>query len=291
MFLILFVLDLFYNQDHDAVDVSLGEYVQKGTAAPWLATYRLLSKGSPCIPEVAIRMAQLSEFERSYTYVLLYPPQPAQMIKLEGRQGNFSSRMYGFYLQEKRQEVSAGHPVCETFLVWHRTREYDDQTGAPRYRGGKHQQAITKTQVVACRFWYELTDGFWGQFSVTRLPHQYAEDLLPSATQHLQCMQNFAGMLEYLRSWCWADTEGVIQTTKSFLFTSLALPLVIDEKGDITPVGRYEPGAAVFAGDTSAFEYLLSLAKRDLQFRGMRDDRLRCFALKQEANSLLHQKV
>ena len=46
-------------KDHDAIDVSLGEYVQKGQTAPWLATYRLLCKSSPCIPEVAIRMAQL----------------------------------------------------------------------------------------------------------------------------------------------------------------------------------------------------------------------------------------
>ena len=50
--------------DHDAADVSLGEYVQKGTVSVWLATYRLLSKSRPCIPEVALRMAQPSEFER-----------------------------------------------------------------------------------------------------------------------------------------------------------------------------------------------------------------------------------
>ena len=106
-------------------------------------------------------MAQLSELERSYTHVLPYPPQPARMVLLEERQCNFSTRMYGFYLQENRQEVAAGHPVCESFLVWHRSREYDDQTGAPRYRGGKHQQATSKTQVVACRLWYELNDGFW----------------------------------------------------------------------------------------------------------------------------------
>jgi hypothetical protein len=56
-------------KDHDAVDVGLGEYVQSNSSAPWLATYRLLSKKSPCIPEVAIRMAQLSEFERSYAYL------------------------------------------------------------------------------------------------------------------------------------------------------------------------------------------------------------------------------
>ena len=82
-------------KDHDAVDVGLGEYVRSNSTAPWLATYRLLSKSSPCIPEVAIRMAQLSEFERSYSHVLLYPPQPAAVVDYDGRQGNFSTKMYG----------------------------------------------------------------------------------------------------------------------------------------------------------------------------------------------------
>ena len=35
------------SKDHDAVDVGLGEHVQKGATAPWLAAYRLVSKGSP----------------------------------------------------------------------------------------------------------------------------------------------------------------------------------------------------------------------------------------------------
>ncbi len=149
-------------QDHDAVDVGLGEYVQTSSTSSWLAAYRLLSKSSPCLPEVAIRMAQLSEFERSYTHVLLYPPQPAAMVLFEGRQGNFSSRMYGVYLQEKRQEVNAGRPVSESFLAWHRSREYDSVRNVVQFRGGMHQQTALKTQVVACRYWYELTDGFWG---------------------------------------------------------------------------------------------------------------------------------
>jgi hypothetical protein len=39
------------------VDVGLGEYVQKNANTSWLTAYRLLSKSSPCLPEVAIRMA------------------------------------------------------------------------------------------------------------------------------------------------------------------------------------------------------------------------------------------
>ena len=79
-------------KDHDAVDVGLGEYVQKGATAPWLASYRLLSKSTPCLPEVAIRMSQLSEFERSYSHVLLYPPQPGAMVSVDARKGNFPPR-------------------------------------------------------------------------------------------------------------------------------------------------------------------------------------------------------
>ena len=67
----------YVSKDHDAVDVGLGEYVQKGNTSAWKATYRLLSKSAPCIPEVAIRMASHTEFARSYSHTLLYPPLPA----------------------------------------------------------------------------------------------------------------------------------------------------------------------------------------------------------------------
>ena len=69
-------------------------------------------------------MAQLSELERSYSHVLLYPPQPAAMVSLQDRQANFSSKMYGFYLQEMRELVRAGQPIRESFLAWHRCRKY-----------------------------------------------------------------------------------------------------------------------------------------------------------------------
>jgi hypothetical protein len=88
-------------KDHDSVDVGLGEYTQKNACSSWLSAYRLMSKCSPGLPEVAIRMAQLPEFDRSYSHVLLYPPQPASCLDYEGRQTNFSSKMCGFYLQEK----------------------------------------------------------------------------------------------------------------------------------------------------------------------------------------------
>ena len=136
-------------------------------------------KSSPCFPEVAILMAQLPKFERSYSHVLLYPPQLAAMLEHAGRQTNFSTKMYGMYLQEKR---SPGVFIAESFLVWHRARDYDREHGGYTFRGIT-QHMYSATLVVACRYWYELTDGFWGQFSVTQIPHKYPKHLLPIAFQ------------------------------------------------------------------------------------------------------------
>ena len=125
---------------------------------------------------------------------------------------------------------------------------------------GKRQQATTKNPVVACRYWSELTDGYWGQFCVTQIPHQDAQDFLPTAAvQHLECMQNFVGMLEYLGSWRWGAEESIISTAKGFVFEASASHLVINDEGAIQPVGQYEPGAGVFADDKAAFAYLLSI--------------------------------
>ena len=280
----------YVSKDHDAIDVGLGEYVQKDATSSWLAAYRLLSKSSPCIPEVAIRMAQLSEFERSYSHVLLYPPQPAAMVEYTGRQGNFTSKMYGFYLEEKRQQMAVGMPVAESFLVWHRQREYDPNTEGVVFRGGKHNQSRAPTMVVACRYWYELTDGFWGQFMLTQIPHLYARDLLPREYKHLVTMQNFVGMMEYLSSFRWED-PGSVRAAGDIVFKVSALPLLVDDAGEVQALSPYVEGGAVFASDRAAFEYMHALAKRDLQYRGMRDDRLRCFYWKQEANFLLYERV
>ena len=281
----------YVSKDHDAVDVGLGEYVQKNSNSSWLAAYRLLSKGSPCLPEIAIRMAQLSEFERSYSHVLLYPPQPSAMIDYDGRQGNFTSKMYGFYLQEQRQVVSNGNRISECFLVWHRTRQYDSVQEQVQYRGGKHQQGRAPTLVVACRYWYELTDGYWGQFTLTQLPHLYAANLIPVHYHHLVSMQNFVGAIEYLCSWKWSSEVDVIHAAGDCSFRITALPLVVDDEGLIKRIGEYVSGEAVFASDKHAFVYLMLLAKRDVQYRGMRDDRISCFHWKLDASFLLYHRV
>ncbi len=111
----------YVSKDHDAVDVGLGEYVRKDATSQWLATYHLLSKSTPCSPEVAIRLKQLPELERSYSHQLLYPPQPVEMQEFAAiTQGNCSCRMYGFYLKEQKQEWAVHGMIKTSFLVWHR---------------------------------------------------------------------------------------------------------------------------------------------------------------------------
>ena len=148
-------------KDHDSVDVGLGEYVQKNAVTSWLAAYRLLTKSAPCLPEVAIRMAQLSEFDRSYSHVLLYPPQPSAMLESRAVDANFSAHMYQTYLLDNRRAVAAGVSIAVSFLVWHRDKEYCREAKCMQYRAGRHNARYLPTQVVACRLWYELTDGFW----------------------------------------------------------------------------------------------------------------------------------
>ena len=281
----------YVSKDHDAIDVGLGEYMQKSSTAPWLATYRLLSKSSPGIPEVAIRMAQLPEFEKSYSHVLLYPPQPEAMIDFEGRQGNFSSKMYGFYLQENRTQTAAGASVSQAFLPWHRTRQYDTEKECISFRGGRHQQAHGQTLVVACRFWYELTDGYCGQFSLTMFPHLSAKDILPQNKRHLKSMQNFVGALQYLSSWTCVEA-GVIGGAGGIKFDCTALPMLVDDQGQLYKLDRgRSPGDAIFQSSKHAFDYFVLAMKRDLQYRGLRDDRMLSFELKQDANYLLAQRV
>ena len=279
-------------KDHDSLDVGLGEYVQKASTAPWLATYRLLCKSAPCLPEVAIRMAQLPEFDRSYSHVLLYPPLPAQVLTFEQRQKNFSSKMYGFYCAAMKAvlEHSASR-VClsQSFLQWHRDKEYDAGSASVRHGGLRHQQKHRKTPVVSCRYWYEQVDGYWGQFALTQLPHSDPEQLVPG-DMHLGCMINFSGMIEYLGSWKWF-CPGVVAAAGNVRFSVDALPLCISDTGDLISVGTYAEGQPVFASRRIAFEFAYRMASRDLQYRGFRDDRLATFFHKQEANLLLYERV
>lgn len=190
-----------------------------------------------------------------------------------------------------RQRINAGEHVDENFLAWHRTRQYDSKTESAIDRGGRHHQTHEATLVVACRYWFEVTDGFWGQFILTQIPHLKPQDLLPDGWQHLDCMKNFVGMLQYLTRWKWHDEPGIVAATSGCTFHFRALPFAIDEFDKPLSLGEQKPGEPVFVDDKTAFKYLVTIASRDLQYRGFRDERITCFEYKQQAIFLLYQLV
>ena len=105
--------------------------------------------------------------------------------------------------------------------------------------------------VVACRYWYELTDGFWGQFVLTQLPHRAASDLV-AQRRCLECMQNFFGMIEYLTAWVWHGV-GSVRTASGVVFLKAELPLRVGDDGELLPLGVIEEGRAVFPDESAAF--------------------------------------
>ena len=177
-----------------------------------------------------------------------------------------------------------------SFLMWHRDREYYARSESCLQRGGQHQHRQHKTRVCACRYWYEFCDGFWGQFALTQLPHVSPAAILPRDTKHLLCMQKFAGALEYLSSGRW-QSPGVICAYGDMVFSVEALPLVVDDLGVLQQMGAYAQDAAVFSSDRVAFEYLVSLAQRDLKYRGFRDERITTFSYRTEALFQLYTNV
>ena len=50
-------------------------------------------------------------------------------------------------------------------------------------------------------------------------------------------------------------------------------------------------GSHVFVCDHDAFKYIMCIARRDLQYRGFREDRIACFDFKQQANFLLYERI
>ena len=87
----------------------------------------------------------------------------------------------------------------------------------------------------------------------------------------------------YCGSWRWR-THDHISTRNGCRFARDALPFRISDTGDILQVAQYGMNEILFESTPAAFAYLVDVAKRDLQYRGMRDDRIACFVWKQDAN-------
>ena len=186
--------------------------------------------------------------------------------------------------------IAAGIPISQSFLVWHRTREYDKESRSCVFRGEKGGKRFGKTLVTACRYWYELTDGFWGQFLSTQTPHAKPEDILPTE-KYLHTMINLCGMIDYVSSWTWAEAPGTIRAKGGVAFELKALTVLLMEENEAWDLGQGHPGDAVFTSERAAFVYIMALAKRDLQYRGFRDDRVLSFEYKQEALYLLLGRI
>ena len=141
-----------------------------------------------------------------------------------------------------RDIVQSQQVITQSFLTWHRTGQYDPVTQNVITRGGRHNQIHQKTPVVACRYWFELTDGFWGQFGITQIPHLQASDLLPAVMtdckpKHLECMKNYVGLLEYLCTWRWDEEADIVMNAAGVRFHISALPFLIEDDGQIAKLG------------------------------------------------------
>ena len=81
-------------------------------------------------------------------------------------------------------------------------------------------------------------------------------------------MINFFGMMDYLSSWTWTESAGVIRGKGDVVFDLKALPLLLSASNEVWDLGQGGPGIPVFSSERGAFEYILALAKRDLEYRG-----------------------
>ena len=264
----------YVSKDHDAIDVGLGEFKRSETHGPWGAAYRCLSRSTPGLPEAAIRLAGLQEWQKSYSHELLYPPLPVFIdLHRDDQDLNFSCKMYFYYLQEQSTRVDDSQPLALSFLAWHRDRRYDRANNTFIYRTSSR-----KCLVIACRYHFEMTDNFFGQFALTQLPHAVTARLLPSGP-HLTLMQHFVGVWQYLCTWCWVS-EDLIRTDHCTIRVD-SLPILAASDGAIRclrlPDSR--DGDRVFLNDASAISYLVDLCVRDLEYRGHRDDRTQNFRL------------
>ena len=111
--------------------------------------------------------------------------------------------------------------------------------------------------------------------------------LLPEYGKALEVMEHFAGTLEYMSRWVWKSDQ-LIEYDDRMVFRCDSLPLVVDEAGGIDALPFSGVGQLVFPEYTQAFQFMHQLCRRDLQYRGFRDDRLRTFDLKMAALLRLH---
>ncbi len=107
----------------------------------------------------------------------------------------------------------------------------------------------------------------------------------------LSSQTNLVGTLDYLGSWVWSQTDGEVCAGGGHFHVN-ALPLMVDDEGNAKRLpGKPCPGERVFEDERACFDYLMSVASRDLEYRGFRDDRVMTFKYSHRANYLLQERV
>ena len=77
-------------------------------------------------------------------------------------------------------------------------------------------------------------------------------------------MQNFVGVLEYMESWK-CDGQGIISANGGIKFETSALPMLVDEKGELYKLGhKCAAGDMVFSSSQHASDYLTLAMKLSL---------------------------
>ena len=90
-------------------------------------------------------------------------------------------------------------------------------------------------------------------------------------------------------TWRWAEA-GIVVSDSGCRFRTDALPM-IPGRGGPQELAPYVADSKIFQNERIAFEYLVHLARQDLEYRGFREERVSCFGLKQEASHLLHRRI
>ena len=104
-------------------------------------------------------------------------------------------------------------------------------------------------------------------------------------------MEHVSGLVEYAYSWRW-HALGEIVTESGFVCEVKAMPLRVDDSGGVVEIGvMLEADDRVFEGREQAYFYLRALARRDLEYRGFRNDRCRSFEYHCDALFHLHERV
>ena len=78
-----------------------------------------------------------------------------------------------------------------------------------------------------------------------------------------------------------------MRSSSGCLISTGSLPFLIDDIGQPISLGECVADRLVFATEADSYRYLLGIAARDLQYRGLRDDRVANFRHDNSRQSLV----